>query len=64
MDTGTGEDEAMAIGQDKSTAAPPAHARLIKMSTSYWISRLLYAAARLELADHLAGGARTATELA
>lgn len=54
----------MAIEQDKPATAPPAHARLIKMGTSYWTSRLLYAAARLELADHLAGGARTAMELA
>lgn len=44
--------------------ALPAHAQLIQMSTGYWISRVVYAAARLGLADHLASGPRTAGELA
>lgn len=54
----------MAIEQEKSATAVPAHAQLIRMSTFYWMPRMLYAAARLELADHLATGARTAAELA
>jgi SAM-dependent methyltransferase len=43
---------------------PPAHARLIQMATAYWVSRIVYAAAKLGLADHLSTGARTAAELA
>ena len=46
-----------------SDAVPP-HARLIQMATAYWVSRLVYAAARLSLADRLADGPKTATELA
>ena len=42
----------------------PPHARLIQMATAYWVSRLLYAAARCGLADRLVDGPRTATELA
>src|SRR5436309_12122354 len=40
------------------------HAQLIQMATGYWVSRMVYAAARLGLADHLAHGPRTAAELA
>jgi len=41
----------------------PAHARLIQMGLGYWASRLVYVAARLGLADHLAGGPKNAAEL-
>lgn len=34
----------------------PAHARLLEMITGYWISCGVHVAARLKLADHLAGG--------
>jgi hypothetical protein len=34
------------------------------MATAYWVSRAVYAAAKLGLADHLAGGAQSAAELA
>jgi hypothetical protein len=43
--------------------APP-HVQLIQMSTGHWVSRLLYVAARLGLADHLADGPKTAAVLA
>ena len=49
--------------QNQGGASPP-HAQLIQMATSYWISRLVYAAAKLGLADHLAAGPRSAAELA
>ncbi len=42
----------------------PPHVQLIHMATAYWVSRALYAAAKLGLADHLAGGAQSAAELA
>jgi hypothetical protein len=42
----------------------PPHAQLIQMGTASWVSGILYAAARLGLADHLAAGPRSAVELA
>ena len=47
-----------------SVDAPPAHVQLVQMAIAYWASRLLYVAAKLGLADHLAGGPKTADELA
>jgi hypothetical protein len=44
-------------------AAPP-HAQIIQMGFGYWVSRAVYAAAKLGLADRLAGGPRSAAELA
>ena len=46
-----------------SVTAPP-HAQLIQMATAYWGSRAVYVAARLGLADHLAGQPRTAADVA
>lgn len=43
---------------------PPPHVALIQMATAAWVSRLVHAAARLGLADHLATGPRSAAELA
>jgi len=43
---------------------PPPHAQLIQMATAYWISRVVYAAAKLELADRLSDGPKSAAELA
>lgn len=42
----------------------PPHVQLIQMGTAYWISRVLYAAAKLGLADHVAMGPKSAAELA
>jgi len=39
-------------------------ARLIQMATAHWISRFLYVAASMNLADHLAERPKTAEELA
>jgi hypothetical protein len=47
----------------KNETIPP-HAQLIQMATAHWVSRLLYVAAQLNLADCLADGPRTAEELA
>src|SRR5438034_7985961 len=49
---------------DSKTTTPPPHAQLIEMATAHWISRIVYAAAKLSLADHLAGGPKSADELA
>ena len=42
----------------------PPHAQLIQMVTGFWVSRLVYAAAALDLAGHLADGPMSAAELA
>jgi hypothetical protein len=44
--------------------AVPPHAQLIQMAMGHWVSRIVYLAARLALADHLADGPKTADELA
>jgi O-methyltransferase domain/Dimerisation domain len=44
--------------------APPPHVQLIQMVTGNWISRILYVAAKLELADRIGSGAKSAAELA
>lgn len=53
------------------TEAPQRHTgpdspdrQVIQMSTAYWVSSFVYAAAKLGLADHLANGAKSADELA
>jgi hypothetical protein len=46
-----------------SKALPP-HAQLIQMGTASWVSAVVYAAAKLGIADHLSAGARSAVELA
>ena len=49
--------------QTRCGAIPP-HAQLIQMGMGYWVSRVVYAAAKLGLADLLAAGPRSAAELA
>ena len=46
------------------TAAPPPHAQLVQMSMGAWVSRIVYLAAELKIADLLAPGPKTAEELA
>jgi hypothetical protein len=54
--------------QPKPVAAEPKaglpHVQLIQMATSFEISRLVWTAANLGIADHLAGGAKSAAEIA
>jgi len=47
-----------------SGQAPPPHVQLIQMATAYWVSRLLYAVAKLRVPDHLADGPATAEAVA
>ena len=49
--------------QTEGETSPP-HAQLIQMGIAYWASKLVLTAAKLELADRLAVGARTAADLA
>lgn len=44
-------------------AVPPAM-QLIQMASAYWVSRIVYTAAELGLADHLAQGPHSAAEIA
>ena len=46
-----------------SKALPP-HAQLIQMGAASWVSAVVYAAAKLGIADHLGDGPRSAVELA
>lgn len=47
----------------KAEALAP-HDQLIQMGTAFWVSRILYAAAKLGIADQLAAGPRSAAEIA
>ena len=42
----------------------PSHVQLIQMGTGYWVSRVVYMAAELNLGDLLAGGPKSAADLA
>lgn len=56
-----------AIIEMTATAAPPAvppHVAMIQMGTGHWLSRLVYTAAKIDLADHLASGPKSAADLA
>ena len=53
------------MNDTKPAAEPlPPHIQLIQMVTGNWVSRILYVAAKLELADRIGGGAKSAAELA
>ena len=54
----------MSREQSPGSAALPPHAQLIQMGTGSWVSAIVYAAAKLGLADHLAAGPKSAAELA
>jgi hypothetical protein len=45
------------------TRKPPPPAAMFTLIAGHWVSHLLYIAAKLELADHLAHGSRTTEEL-
>ena len=50
---------------DSNTAPPslPPHVQIIQMGTAYWVSQFVCTAASMRLADHLADGPRSASEL-
>jgi len=54
----------MAEIADRNTKAQPPQDRLIQMATAHWMSRFLYVAAQMNLADQLAERPKTAEELA
>ncbi len=51
------------ILEDETGTLPP-HTQLIQMVTGYRVSQIVYAAAKLGLADYLADQPKTAAELA
>jgi len=51
------------IAHAKTEAQSP-QGQLIQMATAHWVSRFLYVAARMNLADQLAKQPKTAEELA
>jgi hypothetical protein len=42
----------------------PPHVQVIQMGTGHWLSQLIYTAANIRIADHLAAGPQSATDLA
>lgn len=59
-----GRSEERVDGNHKPNAGPPPSAQLVQMAMSYQVSQMLYVAAHLRLADHLAQEPRRAEELA
>lgn len=53
----------MSTAQQAQAELPP-HVQLVQMATGYWISKIIYAAVKLDLADHLADGPKSADDLA
>ena len=54
----------MSDDKDAASKALPPHAQLIQMGVASWVSAVVYAAAKLGLADHLSAGPKSAVELA
>jgi hypothetical protein len=54
----------MSAGENGNGGTPPPHAQLVQMGMGFIVSRIVYAAAKLNLADLLADGPKTAAELA
>jgi hypothetical protein len=46
------------------TESAPPHAQLVQMAHAHWVSHIVYVAAKLSLADHLANGPKSADEIA
>src|SRR5215471_21741146 len=54
----------MTKNEQSTNQSPPPHAQLIQMAMAHWVSHIVYAAAKLNLADHLARGPKSADALA
>jgi SAM-dependent methyltransferase len=66
MQTDTATRQPADAARAPATATPdlPPHAQVIQMATGYWISRAVYVAAELGIADVLKDGAKSAQEIA
>src|SRR5262249_32489511 len=47
-----------------TTESLPPHAQIVQMAMGHWVSRIVYLAAEMGLADRLAGGPKSADDLA
>jgi hypothetical protein len=54
----------MPENNDSKTESAPPHAQLVQMAMAHWVSHIVYVAAKLSLADHLAKGPKGADKLA
>jgi hypothetical protein len=54
----------MTDNQHSTNQGPPPHAQLVQMAMAHWVSHIVYVAAKLSLADHLAQGPKSAEALA
>jgi hypothetical protein len=52
------------MAENQRAETPPAYAQLIQMGMAHWVSHIVYVAAELSLADHLAKGAMDAEQVA
>jgi hypothetical protein len=52
------------MAENQRAETPPAYAQLIQMGMAHWVSHIVYVAAKLSLADHLAKGAMDAEQVA
>ena len=50
--------------QSEPNSNNPPHAQLVQMAHAHWVSHIVYVAAKLSLADHLANGPKSADEIA
>ena len=53
----------MSTAQQAQPELPP-HAQVIQMATGHWLSKIIYTAVKLDLADRLADGPKSAEDLA
>lgn len=54
----------MSDNHEAASEALPPHVQLVQMGSAYWVSRIIYAAAKLGLVDQLADGPKSAATLA
>ena len=54
----------MSVHEETASRAVPPHVQLIQMGTAAWVNAVVFAAAKIGLADQLAAGPKNAAELA
>ena len=64
FDQSSSEPESTIESVESNMSEPHPCQQLTQIITSYWVSRAVYIAAKLRIADHLKDGPRTAEELA
>src|SRR5262249_5760616 len=64
LDQSLSEPQSTIENAESNMSEPHPCQQLTQMITSYWVSRAIYIAAKLRIADHLKDGPRTAEELA